>query len=339
MKKALVTGISGQDGSYLAEFLLSKGYSVHGIVRRSSSFNTGRIDRIFDKLHLHFGDISDASNLTNIIRGIKPDEIYHLAAMSHVKVSFEEPIYTTDIGALGTLRLLEAIRKSGLPIKMYNAASSEMFGMTPPPQNENTPFRPRSPYGVAKVAAFHNCRNYRDGYGMFVSNGILFNHTSPRRGHTFVSKKITKGIANILAGKQNELLLGNLDAKRDWGFAPEYVELMWRILQLDKPVDLCIGSGESVSIQSFLDKVFKYVGFNLEKHIKIDAKYYRPTEVEFLHCENSKAKKLLNWEPRISIDDIVKIMLDYDMEEVGLLVIGEGKDIVKNKNFDWSVIK
>jgi len=354
MNVALITGITGQDGSYLAEFLLSKGYEVHGIIRRSSSFNTKRIDHIFDKLYLHYGDLSDASNINNLIREIKPSEIYHLAAMSHVRVSFDEPIYTTDIGALGTLRLLEAVRNCGFPIKVYNAASSEMFGASPPPQNENTPFAPRSPYGVAKVSSFYNCVNYRDGYKLFISNGILFNHTSPRRGLTFVSRKITHGLASILAGKQDKLYLGNLNVSRDWGFAPEYVELMFSILQYSTPLDICIGTGTRTTIKQFIEKACQYAGvpvrwkndgitlkgiaYRNKEIIAIDYKYYRPTEVENLQCDATKAKELLRWEPRVSIDDIIKIMMDYDFINAGLQPVGDGIKLVSSKNFNWSVL-
>lgn len=353
-KIILITGISGQDGSYLAEYLLSKNYIVHGVIRRSSSFNTKRIDHIFDKLHLHYGDLSDASNITNLIREIKPDEIYHMAAMSHVRVSFDEPVYTTDIGVLGTLRLLEAVRKFNTDIKIYHAASSEMYGDSPPPQKETTPFRPRSPYGVAKLASHWNCVNYRNGYGMFICNGVLFNHSSPRRGETFISKKITKGIANIIAGKQSKILVGNLDAKRDWGFAPDYVEIMHTILQQNKPNDFVIGTGESHSVKEFITEAFKYVGMPIRWEgtalntkgilpknrivIETDFRYCRPTEVEFLQADPHKANIMLNWTHRVNFKELIMIMIDYDLMKLGLPPIGEGLNLIKKKKFDWSII-
>ena len=338
MKKALITGITGQDGSYLAELLLSKGYEVHGIIRRSSTFNTSRIDSIYidphstdAKMYLHYGDLSDSGQISNIIYNIKPDEIYHLGAQSHVRVSFDIPEYSGDITALGTTRILEAVRRSGNGIKFYQASSSEMFGGASPPQNEDTSLQPRSPYACAKVYAYWITRNYREGYRIFACNGILFNHESPRRGETFVTRKITRGVSRILAKKESSIYLGNLNAKRDWGFSPEYVECMWRMLQSDLPEDYVLGTGESHSVEEFLDKVFSYVGLDKEKHVKIDPKYFRPTEVESLIADARKAKKALGWDPMIKFDDLVKIMVDADMRAIGLEPIGEGDRILEKK--------
>ncbi len=326
-KIALVTGITGQDGSYLAELLLSKGYEVHGIVRRASVFNTERIDHIYQdpheshrRLFLHYGDLSDASNLNQLLKTIKPDEIYNLGAQSHVKVSFEIPEYTANVDALGTLRLLDAIRESGIPTKLYQAGSSEMFGdVLETPQKETTPFNPASPYGASKVFGFHICKNYRIAYNMFICNGILFNHESPRRGKTFVTRKITTGIAAILAGRQEKIYLGNLDAKRDWGFAPEYVEAMWKMLQQEKPDDYVIATAQTHSIREFLDEAFKLVNIdNWEKYIGVDPAYYRPQEVNLLLGDPSKAKKNLGWEPKVKFKELVKIMLEADLKEAGL---------------------
>jgi GDPmannose 4,6-dehydratase len=338
MKKALITSITGQDGSYLAELLLSKGYEVHGIIRRSSTFNTSRIDSIYidphstdAKMYLHYGDLSDSGQISNIIYNIKPDEIYHLGAQSHVRVSFDIPEYSGDITALGTTRILEAVRRSGNGIKFYQASSSEMFGDASPPQNEETPLRPRSPYACAKVYAYWITRNYREGYRIFACNGILFNHESPRRGETFVTRKITRGISRILAKKEKNIYLGNLNAKRDWGFSPEYVECMWRMLQSDPPEDYVLGTGEAHSVEEFLEKVFAYAGLDKEKHVKIDPKYFRPTEVDSLIADARKAKKVLGWDPKIKFDDLVKIMVDADMRAIGLEPIGEGDRILENK--------
>ena len=369
-KIALITGITGQDGSYLAELLLSKGYEVHGIIRRSSTFNTHRIDHIYvdphepeARLFLHYGDLSDPGILTEIIWNIQPEEIYNLGAQSHVKVSFEMPEYTGNITALGTLRILEAIRRSGIKAKFYQASSSEMFGASPPPQNEKTPFYPRSPYAVAKVYAFWITVNYREAYNIFACNGILFNHESPRRGETFVTRKITRALAHILSGKQKKLYLGNLYAKRDWGFAPEYVEAMWLMLQQETPEDYVIGTGESHSVKEFVNTAFEYAGIELEwkgekidekgivksidkrwEHvlkpgqviIEIDPRYFRPTEVEFLQADITKARKKLGWEPRTTFEELVKIMVDYDMKLVGIEPIGEGIKISKEKGFGYT---
>ncbi len=346
MKKALITGITGQDGSYLAEFLLSKGYEVHGIIRRASTFNTVRIDHIYRDPHqphtrffLHYGDLSDSGQISNIIFNIKPDEIYHLGAQSHVRVSFDIPEYTGNVTGLGTTRLLEAIRRSNRKIKFYQASSSEMFGDAPAPQNEQTVFRPRSPYACAKVYAYWMARNYREGYQIFASNGILFNHESFRRGETFVTRKITRAIAKIIAGKQKELYLGNLEAKRDWGFAPEFIEVMWLMLQQEEPDDYVIGTGENHSIKEFLQESFAYVGLDWEKYVKIDPKYFRPTETELLLADLSKARKKLGWSPKITFKNLVKIMVDADMRAIGLEPIGESDKILKEKfpNKWWKV--
>ena len=343
MKKALITGITGQDGSYLAEFLLSKGYEVHGLIRRASTFNTSRIDHIYKdphirgvKLHLHYGDLSDSSQLTNLIYNIKPDEIYHLGAQSHVRVSFDMPEYTGDITGLGTTRILEAVRRSGIKCKFYQASSSEMYGDAPAPQNEDTPFRARSPYAAAKIYSYWMVRNYQEGYNIFACNGILFNHESPRRGKTFVTRKITRAIANIIAGNQKKLYLGNLTAKRDWGYAPDYVEAMWMMLQQDKPCDYVIGTGETHSVEEFLIEAFNYVDLNYKEYVEIDSRYFRPTEVELLLADASKAKRELGWSPRISFKELVKIMVDSDMELIGLKSLGEGKRILKAKGISWT---
>ena len=343
MKKALITGITGQDGSYLAEFLLSKCYVVHGLIRRSSTFNTERIDHIYVdphdsevRLFLHYGDLNDGGQLSNIIYNIQPDEIYHLGAQSHVRVSFDMPEYTGDITALGTTRLLEAIRRSGINTRFYQASSSEMFGDAPAPQSEETPFRPRSPYAVSKVYAYWMVRNYREGYKMFACNGILFNHESPRRGETFVTRKITRAIARIKAGLQEKLYLGNLEAKRDWGFVPEYVEAMWLMLQQDKPEDYVIGTGESHSVREFLEEAFSYAGLYWKDYVEIDPRYYRPTEVEFLLSDPSKARERLGWNPRVNFKDLIKIMVDADMELIGLDPEGEGKRILEDRGINWT---
>jgi GDPmannose 4,6-dehydratase len=336
VKKAFITGITGQDGSYLAELLLSKGYEVHGLIRRSSTFNTSRIDQIYVDPHtpharmfLHYGDLSDSEQIANIMYNFKPDEVYHLGAQSHVRVSFETPEYTGNVTALGTTRLLEAVRRSNHGMKFYQASSSEMFGSASPPQDETTLFQPRSPYACAKLYSYWMTRNYREGYRMFAANGILFNHESPRRGETFVTRKITRGIARILAKKEKYLYLGNLDARRDWGFAPEYVESMWQILQQKEADDYVIGIGETHSVKEFLDAAFSYVGLDVDKHVKIDQKYFRPTEVEVLISNPKKARKKLGWKPKIRFDDLVKIMMDADMRAIGLTPIGEGDAILK----------
>ena len=313
MKKALVSGITGQDGSYLAEILLDKGYEVHGIVRRSSSFNTGRIDHIYEKLHLHFGDLSVSGQLIELVGDIKPDEVYNLAAQSHVRVSFDIPEYTADITGIGALRMLEAIRKTGNKAKMYQASSSELFGSTPPPQSETTPFQPQSPYAAAKAYAYYMVRNYRDAYGVFACNGILFNHSSKRRGETFVTKKITRAATRIKLGLQDKLYLGNLDAKRDWGHARDYCEMQWLMLQQDRPDDFVIASGVTRSVRDFVEAVFGKLDLDYHDYVEIDKKYFRPTEVDILLGDASKAKRLLGWEPKTSFDELVDEMVESDM--------------------------
>jgi GDPmannose 4,6-dehydratase len=344
LKSALITGITGQDGSYLAELLLYKGYEVHGLIRRTSTFNTRRIDHLYHDPHangeqvnlfLHYGDMAATDSLLDVIHTVKPDEIYHLAAQSHVRVSFDMAEYTGDVTGLGTTRILEAIRKSGLKSKFYQASSSEMFGGAKPPQNEETPFVPRSPYAAAKLYAYWMAKNYREGYGMFTVNGILFNHESPRRGETFVTRKITRALAAIIAGKQNTLYLGNLDSKRDWGYAPEYLEAMHLMLQQEFPDDYVVGTGESHSIREFLDEAFGYVGLNWHDYVKIDPRYFRPTEVDYLMADPSKAKRLLGWEPRIKFHELVRIMVDADLELMGLDKPGEGKRIIEEKFGGW----
>ncbi len=326
MKKALITGITGQDGSYLAELLLEKGYEVHGIIRRSSSFNTERIDHLYRdphykdaRLFLHYGDLSDASSLNQVVRKVKPEEVYHLGAQSHVRVSFDIPEYTADVTGVGTLRLLDAIRDSGIATRFYQASSSEMYGkVMEVPQRETTPFYPRSPYGAAKVYGFWITVNYREAYGMHASNGILFNHESPRRGETFVTRKITRALARILAGKQNDLYLGNLDSKRDWGYAKDYVEAMWLILQQKEGDDYVVATGETHSIREFLDLSFGSVGRDWNEYVKIDPKYYRPTEVDLLIGDPSKAKEKLGWTPKTSFKQLVHLMVREDLRAEGL---------------------
>lgn len=321
-KKALITGITGQDGSYLTELLMKKGYQVFGLIRRSSSFNTGRIDHIYQdphdkdvKLKLVYGDLNDASSLNRIMKTLQPDEIYNLGAQSHVMVSFEVPEYTGDVTGLGTTRLLEAIRDSGIKTKYYQASSSEMYGkVLETPQSEKTPFYPRSPYGVAKVYAYWMTVNYREAYNIFACNGILFNHESPRRGQTFVTRKITRALARIKHGVQDMLYLGNLDAKRDWGFAGDYVEAMWLMLQQNKPDDYVIATGETHSVKEFLQEAFSYAGLDWKKHVKIDKKYFRPTEVDLLLGDASKARRVLKWKPKVKFKELVRMMVDADME-------------------------
>jgi GDPmannose 4,6-dehydratase len=322
-KKALITGITGQDGSYLAEFLLEKGYQVYGMVRRSSSINTQRLDRIcpvthssnHERLKLVYGDLSDASSINHHVKTLKPDEIYNLAAQSHVKISFDVPEYTSDVVGMGTLRLLEAIRESGIKTRFYQASSSELFGRSKSKvQNEKTPFEPVSPYAVAKLMAFWNTVNYRDSYGMYACNGILFNHESPRRGENFVTRKITQAVARIKKGLQKDLVLGNLDAKRDWGYAKDYVEAMWMMLQQPKPDDFVIATGETHTVREFLKEAFGYVGLDYKKYVKTDKRYFRPIEVNLLHGDYSKARKMLGWKPRTSFKELVRLMVDADLE-------------------------
>jgi GDPmannose 4,6-dehydratase len=319
-RKALVTGISGQDGSYLAELLLTKGYEVHGIVRRSSSFNTDRIDHLYRDPHeqgvhlfTHYGDLTDPVALTKLLYELQPDEIYHLGAQSHVRVSFDIPEYTFDVTGAGTLRLLEAIRESGVKTRFYQASSSEMYGAAPPPQSEATPFHPRSPYAVAKVAAYWAAVNYREAYGMYACNGILFNHESERRGETFVTRKITRAVARIKHGLQDKLYLGNLDAKRDWGYAPDYVLAMWLMLQANSPDDYVIATGETHSVREFLEHAFSHAGLDWEAHVEIDPRYFRPSEVDVLLGDAGKARERLGWEPKVGFEELVTLMVDADM--------------------------
>lgn len=360
MKKALITGISGQDGSVLSEYLISKGYEVHGIIRRSSTFNTSNIDHIFDQLHLHYGDISDSEAISHIIQKERPDEIYHLAAQSHVQVSFNAAEYTSNVTGIGTLRILEAIRRSGQDIKFYNAASSELFGSSSAPQNELTPFQPQSPYAVAKLSSYWNTVNYREGYNIFASNGILFNHEGPRRNPTFVTRKITLGLSRILAGKQTSISLGNLNAKRDWGLSAEYVKAMWLILQQDKPGDYVIGTGESHTIKQFIEECLNYIGLEYynneigeyfikssnewnipigQKIIDINSKYFRPTEVNHLEADITKMKNVLKWEPKIKFKELVSIMMDFDMMKENLVPIGGSIEIVLTPEFNFTTMR
>ena len=343
MKRALITGITGQDGSYLAELLLSKGYEVHGIIRRSSTFNTQRIDHIYEdpnnpnaRLFLHHGDLSSTEWILHLIYNLAPDEIYHLAAQSHVRVSFDVPEYTGDITALGTMRILEAVRRSGCKARFYQASSSEMFGSAPPPQSETTVFQPRSPYAAAKLYAHWMTRTYREGYAMHAASGILFNHESPRRGETFVTRKITRGVASILAGKSDTLYLGNLEARRDWGYAPQYVEAIWKIVQQDVPEDYVKGTGEAHSVQEFMQEAFAYAGLDWRKHVKISERYFRPLEVDVLIADTRKTRQQLGWEAQIKFHDLVAIMVDADVEAVGLESRGRGKSILEAKIGSWN---
>ncbi len=325
MKTALITGITGQDGSYLSEFLLEKGYEVHGIIRRSSTINTTRIDHLYKDPHvegrrfiLHYGDMTDGTGLRRILHKVNPDEVYNLAAQSHVRISFDQPEYTADVVGLGALRMLEALRDyqgvSGNTVRIYQASSSEMFGSTPPPQNEKTIFHPRSPYAASKVAAYHYAVNYREAFGMFISTGILFNHESPRRGETFVTRKITRAMTRIKLGLQEKLFLGNLSATRDWGFAGDYVKAMWKMLQIDQPDDFVISTGETHSVQEFLEDVAKHLGMDWKSVVEIDPRYFRPTEVDALLGDSSKAARMLSWKPEITFKQLVKMMTDADME-------------------------
>ncbi len=369
-KKALITGITGQDGSYLAELLLSKGYEVHGLIRRASTFNTSRIDHIYSdphlsetRLFLHYGDLSDSTQLTNLIYSIKPDEIYHLGAQSHVRVSFDMPEYTADVTALGTTRILEAIRRGDIKTRFYQASSSELFGSAPPPQSESTRFQPQSPYAAAKLYAYWMTVNYRDGYNMFASNGILFNHESPRRGETFVTRKITRFIAGLITGRETKIHLGNINAKRDWGFAPEYVECQWLILQQDCPGDFAIGTGQCHSVREFLVEALNYAGLEIEWQgegveekgfvksvetnaglsvkpgdviVEIDPRYFRPTEVDALQADISRSREILGWEPKVTFEELVKIMVDGDLVLAGAEPKGESEKILLAKGIDWT---
>jgi len=321
MKKAFLTGITGQDGSYLAELLLNKGYEVHGLIRRASTFNTDRIDHLYRdfhdpnaKLFLHYGDLNVSGQLMDLLHSIAPCEIYHLGAQSHVRVSFDMPEYTADITGLGTLRILEAIRKTGIKTKFYQASSSEMFGAAPPPQSEKTIFQPRSPYAAAKVYAYYIAQNYRDAYGIFATNGILFNHESPRRGETFVTRKVTRAATQIKLGLKDKLYLGNLEAKRDWGFAGDYVEAMWLMLQQDKPDDFVIATGETYSVKEFVERVFTKLDLDYNKYVVVDKRYFRPTEVDVLLGDSTKARKVLGWQPKVTFDKLVDMMIAADLE-------------------------
>jgi GDPmannose 4,6-dehydratase len=344
MRKAIITGITGQDGSYLAELLLTKGYEVHGIIRRASTFNTKRIDHLYKdphivdgsaRLFLHYGDMGATGSLSDVIYDTKPEEIYHLAAQSHVRVSFDMPEYTADVTGLGTTRMLEAVRRLGKGTRFYQASTSELFGSATPPQSEATPFHPQSPYAAAKLYAYWMVENYRDGYGMYTVNGILFNHESPRRGETFVTRKITRALAAIIAGRQDKLFLGNLDAKRDWGYAPEFVEAMHMLLQQDEPDDYVIGTGESHSVRDFLDEAFGYADMDWTKYVEIDPRYFRPTEVDYLLADPSKAKAKIGWSPKVKFHELVRIMVDADLELMGLPHPGEGKAIIKERFEGW----
>ena len=341
-KRALITGITGQDGSYLAEFLLARGYEVHGIIRRASTFNTGRLEHIYEdphnpqgQLHLLYGDLAMGEQITSLIYNLRPEEIYHLGAQSHVRVSFDLPEYTGDITGLGATRLFEAVRASGVRARVYQASSSEMFGNAPPPQNERTAFEPRSPYGAAKLYAYWMAVNYRAAYGLHATNGILFNHESPRRGETFVTRKISRAVARIRQRRGGKLYLGNLDARRDWGYAPEYVEAMWRIVQQDEPGDFVLGTGESHTVREFVQEAFGYAGLDWREWVEIDPRYLRPCEVEFLLADAAKARQALGWEPQIRFCDLVRIMVDADLEAIGAAPIGEGEKILRERCGAW----
>jgi GDPmannose 4,6-dehydratase len=321
VRRAFITGITGQDGSYLAELLLSKGYEVHGLIRRASTFNTARIDHLYvdphlpdARLFLHYGDLSDGARLVTLLSKVAPDEVYNLAAQSHVRVSFEEPEHTADTTGTGTVRLLEAVRLSGIDTRFYQASSSELYGASPPPQNESTPFHPRSPYAAAKLYSFWITKNYREAYGIFASNGILFNHESPRRGETFVTRKITRAVAAIKAGRQNYVYMGNLDAIRDWGYAPEYVEGMWRMLQADEPDDFVLATGSGITVREFLQIAFERAGLNWENHVRFDERYLRPTEVDALIGDASKAYRQLEWTPTVDGRELARLMVDADIQ-------------------------
>ncbi len=333
MKKALITGITGQDGSYLAELLLAKGYEVHGLIRRASTFNTGRLDHLYADPHqpnvalkLHYGDLSDGSAVARLLTKVEPAEIYNLAAQSHVRVSFDSPEYTTDIAGTGTVRLLEAIRETGLKPRFYQASSSEMFGLVQEvPQTEKTPFYPRSPYACAKLYSHWITVNYRESYGLHASSGILFNHESPRRGETFVTRKITRAVAHIAHGLQDKVYLGNLDAKRDWGYAKEYVEAMWLMLQQPEPDDYVIATGETHSVREFLEESFRHAGLDWQKHVEIDPRYFRPAEVDLLIGDASKARQKLGWEPKVKFKELVRLMVDEDLRRLKLHLAGKGR--------------
>ena len=337
MKKALITGISGQDGSYLAELLLSKGYEVHGIVRRASTFHTSRLDHIKlghderrERLFLHYGDMTDSSNLNRVLERVRPDEIYNLAAQSHVQISFEVPEYSAEVDALGVLRLLDAIRETRVKARFYQASTSELYGkVSQPRQDEKSPFYPRSPYAAAKLFGYWTVVNYREAYGLFACNGILFNHESPRRGENFITRKITLGIAQILAGKLDFITMGNMQARRDWGYAPEYVDLMWKMLQAERPADYVVGTGEQHSVQEFTEAAFSYAGLDWRKYVKTDPRYLRPTEVDELCADPARAHQELGWAPQVKFNELVRVMVDADMRLLGLKPVGEGDDLLR----------
>jgi len=342
MPKALITGITGQDGSYLTEFLLSKGYEVHGMIRKASTFNTERIDHIYQdphdpdaRLFLHYGDLSNSEMLTYLVYNIKPDEIYHLGAQSHVKVSFSMPEYTGSISGLATTRVLEAVRSSGIKARFYQASTSELFGNSAPPQSETTPFEPRSPYAIAKLYAYWITVNYREAYDLFAANGILFNHESPRRGATFVTRKVTRAVARIKAGLQDKIYLGNLESRRDYGYAPEYVEAMWKILQQDNPDDYVLSTGIAPTIREFVEEAFNYADLDYRDYVEIDPRYFRPTEVDYLLGDPRKANKVLDWEPKVTWKELAYIMVDADLEGIGREPIGEGVKILEQKFDNW----
>ncbi len=339
-KKTLITGITGQDGSYLAEFLLHKGYEVHGIIRKSSNFPTTRIEHLYQDPHetktnmfLHYDDLASLETINSLISRIEPDEIYNLGAQSHVHTSFQIPEYTSSINS--NVKILESLRQTGIKSKFYQASSSEMFGKTPPPQNENSIMSPRSPYAISKLYSYWMTINYREAYNIFATNGILFNHESPRRGETFVTRKISKTIAKIIAGLEEKLYLGNLESKRDWGFAPEYVEAMWQMLQLDHPDDFVLGTGKSYTVKECVEYAFNYVNLDWKKYVEIDPRYLRPTEVNNLEANSEKAKKAIQWNPKVSFENIIKIMIDSDMQELGLTPIGEGKNFLDENCNIW----
>ena len=342
VKRALISGVTGQDGSYLAELLLHKGYEVHGLIRRASTFNTARIDHIYGdphepgvRLFLHYGDLSNLEQVSNLIYNVKPDEVYHLGAQSHVLVSFEMPEYTGEVTALGSTRILEALRRSEIGARYYQASSSEMFGDAKPPQNERSSFAPRSPYAAAKLYAYWMTVNYREAYDMFATNGILFNHVSPRHGETFLPRKVARAIARIKAELDDKVYLGNLDSRRDWGYAPEYVEVMWSMLQQDTPNDYVIGTGESHTVREFVEEAFAYGGLDWNDHVEIDPRYFRPTEVAHLQADASKAREQLGWTPKVTFSELVRIMVDADLESMGLSSPGEGKAVVDSKFGGW----
>ena len=341
-ERAFITGITGQDGSYLAEYLLSRGYEVHGLIRKASTFNTARIDHLYQdphesgaRLFLHYGDLTDSTSLASLLRNLEPTQVYNLASQSHVRVSFEMPVYTGIVTGVGTTSILEALRRADSDARFYNASSSEIFGQSHPPQNEETPFRPRSPYAAAKVYSYWMTVSYREAYGMRASNGILFNHESPRRGETFVTRKITRALAKIMAGTQSKIFLGNLRARRDWGYAPEYVVGMVRIQEHREPVDLVLGTGTSHSVEEFLGFAFDYLGLDWKKHVEIDKRYMRPAEVDHLTADAQKAHGVINWNPIIKAPELAKVMVDHDMSAIGLDPPGEGLSLLKSNGFDW----